>query len=124
MDVTPQGLKVVELAPGVTFEALQARTGVKAPAFCIGTFHKALMQSAWGLWQLHRVADFARRDLARAQGFSSLGTHSSTVSRGLVSHHTRTSGFDGAGLGHSSGFGSHFSAGAVGFELGGELRSI
>ena len=29
MDVTPQGLKVVELAPGVTFEALQAKTGVK-----------------------------------------------------------------------------------------------
>ena len=28
MDVTPQGLKVVELAPGVTFEALQAKTGV------------------------------------------------------------------------------------------------
>ncbi|MEY4711553.1 MAG: hypothetical protein RIS88_1003, partial [Pseudomonadota bacterium] len=29
MDVTPQGLKVVELAPGVTREALQAKTGVK-----------------------------------------------------------------------------------------------
>ena len=29
MDVTPQGLKVVELAPGVTLEALQAKTGVK-----------------------------------------------------------------------------------------------
>src|SRR4051812_4808906 len=28
MDVTPQGLKVVELAPGVTFEQLQAKTGV------------------------------------------------------------------------------------------------
>ena len=28
LDVTPQGLKVVELAPGVTFEALQAKTGV------------------------------------------------------------------------------------------------
>ena len=28
MDVTQQGLKVVELAPGVTFEALQAKTGV------------------------------------------------------------------------------------------------
>src|SRR3989344_6909666 len=28
MDVTPQGLKVVELAPGVTFDALQAKTGV------------------------------------------------------------------------------------------------
>ena len=27
MDVTPQGLKVVELAPGVTREALQAKTG-------------------------------------------------------------------------------------------------
>ena len=27
MDVTPQGLKVVELAPGVTLEALQAKTG-------------------------------------------------------------------------------------------------
>jgi 3-oxoacid CoA-transferase subunit B len=29
MDVTPQGLKVVELAPGVTMDTLQARTGVK-----------------------------------------------------------------------------------------------
>jgi len=29
MDVTPQGLKVVEMAPGVTKESLQARTGVK-----------------------------------------------------------------------------------------------
>lgn len=28
MDVTPKGLQVVELAPGVTFEALQAKTGV------------------------------------------------------------------------------------------------
>ncbi|MNV65414.1 3-oxoadipate CoA-transferase subunit B [compost metagenome] len=28
MDVTPQGLKVVELAPGVTFDSLQAKTGV------------------------------------------------------------------------------------------------
>ena len=28
MDVTPQGLKVVELAPGVSFEALQSKTGV------------------------------------------------------------------------------------------------
>ncbi|MDB5870350.1 MAG: butyryl-CoA:acetate CoA transferase [Polaromonas sp.] len=29
MDVTPLGLKVIELAPGVTHEALQAKTGVK-----------------------------------------------------------------------------------------------
>ena len=29
MDVTPQGLKVIELAPGVTMEGLQAKTGVK-----------------------------------------------------------------------------------------------
>jgi 3-oxoacid CoA-transferase subunit B len=29
MDVTPAGLKVVELAPGVTVEALQAKTGVQ-----------------------------------------------------------------------------------------------
>ena len=29
MDVTPQGLKVIELAPGVTMESLQAKTGVK-----------------------------------------------------------------------------------------------
>jgi len=29
LDVTPQGLKVVELAPDVTLEALQAKTGVK-----------------------------------------------------------------------------------------------
>ena len=29
MDVTPQGLKVVELAPGVTREFLQSKTGVK-----------------------------------------------------------------------------------------------
>ena len=28
LDVTPQGLKLVELAPGVTFDALQAKTGV------------------------------------------------------------------------------------------------
>ena len=28
MDVTPQGLKVIELAPGVSREALQAKTGV------------------------------------------------------------------------------------------------
>jgi 3-oxoacid CoA-transferase subunit B len=28
MDVPPQGLKVVEAAPGVTREALQAKTGV------------------------------------------------------------------------------------------------
>ncbi len=29
MDVTPEGLQVVELAPDVAFEALQAKTGVK-----------------------------------------------------------------------------------------------
>jgi 3-oxoacid CoA-transferase subunit B len=29
LDVTPQGLKVVEMAPGVTMEELQAKTGVK-----------------------------------------------------------------------------------------------
>ena len=29
LDVTPEGLKLVELADGVTFEALQAKTGVK-----------------------------------------------------------------------------------------------
>ncbi len=29
MDVTPEGLKLVELADGVTFEALQEKTGVK-----------------------------------------------------------------------------------------------
>jgi 3-oxoacid CoA-transferase subunit B len=29
MDVTPEGLKVVELAPGVTQEELQSKTGVK-----------------------------------------------------------------------------------------------
>jgi 3-oxoacid CoA-transferase subunit B len=29
MDVTPQGLKVVELAPGVTMDELQGKTGVK-----------------------------------------------------------------------------------------------
>jgi 3-oxoacid CoA-transferase subunit B len=29
MDVAPQGLKVVEMAPGVTRESLQAKTGVK-----------------------------------------------------------------------------------------------
>jgi 3-oxoacid CoA-transferase subunit B len=29
MDVTPQGLKVTEIAPGVTAEELQAKTGVK-----------------------------------------------------------------------------------------------
>ena len=29
MNVTPQGLKVVELAPGVTMELLQSKTGPK-----------------------------------------------------------------------------------------------
>jgi 3-oxoacid CoA-transferase subunit B len=29
LDVTPQGLKVVEIAPGVTMETLQAKTGPK-----------------------------------------------------------------------------------------------
>ena len=29
MDVTPQGLKVVELAPGVSFGEVQEKTGVK-----------------------------------------------------------------------------------------------
>jgi 3-oxoacid CoA-transferase subunit B len=29
IDVTPQGLKVIEMAPGVTMETLQARTGAK-----------------------------------------------------------------------------------------------
>jgi len=28
LDVTPEGLKLVELAPGVSFESLQAKTGV------------------------------------------------------------------------------------------------
>jgi len=28
LDVTPQGLKIVEIAPGVTREVLQAKTGV------------------------------------------------------------------------------------------------
>ena len=63
-------------------------------------------------------------DLAGAHSVSSLGTHCSAVSGALVGHDTRTSGLDRAGLGHGSGFRLHFSAGAVGFELGGELRSI
>jgi len=29
MDVTPQGLKLVELAPEVTFDLIQSKTGVK-----------------------------------------------------------------------------------------------
>jgi 3-oxoacid CoA-transferase subunit B len=29
IDVTPKGLKVVEMAPGVTAEALQAKTGAR-----------------------------------------------------------------------------------------------
>jgi 3-oxoacid CoA-transferase subunit B len=29
MDVTPQGLKVVELAEGVSFDQVQSKTGVK-----------------------------------------------------------------------------------------------
>jgi 3-oxoacid CoA-transferase subunit B len=29
MDVTPTGLKVVEMAPGVTMDLLQSKTGVK-----------------------------------------------------------------------------------------------
>jgi 3-oxoacid CoA-transferase subunit B len=28
MDVTPEGLKVVEIAPGVTLDELQSKTGV------------------------------------------------------------------------------------------------
>jgi 3-oxoacid CoA-transferase subunit B len=28
MDVTPQGLKLVELAPGVTLDEIQSKTGV------------------------------------------------------------------------------------------------
>ena len=28
MDVTPEGLKLVELAPGVSFEDIQSKTGV------------------------------------------------------------------------------------------------
>jgi 3-oxoacid CoA-transferase subunit B len=28
MDITPQGLKVIEMAPGVTREFLQSKTGV------------------------------------------------------------------------------------------------
>ena len=28
MDITPRGVKVLELAPGVTFEFLQSKTGV------------------------------------------------------------------------------------------------
>ena len=28
MDITPQGLKVIEMAPGVTHEFLQSKTGV------------------------------------------------------------------------------------------------
>jgi 3-oxoacid CoA-transferase subunit B len=29
LDVTPQGLKIVELAPGVSRETIQSKTGVK-----------------------------------------------------------------------------------------------
>jgi len=28
MDVTPRGMKLIERAPGVTFEEIQAKTGV------------------------------------------------------------------------------------------------
>ena len=69
-------------------------------------------------------AEFARRDLAGAHGFGSLGTHSSAVSGGFIGHHTRASRLDAAGLGHGSGFSSHFSAGAVRVELQGKLRAI
>eukprot|EP01036_Dinobryon_divergens_P039415 gene39415-51949_t len=133
LDVTPQGLKLVELAPGVTFEALQAKTGVtlinskkgRSPARDSGLFDGICTSrpACTGRLELHG-AEFARRDLAGAQGFSSLGTHSGTVSRGLVSHHARTSRFDGTGLGHGSGFSSHFSAGAVRVELQGKLRAV
>ena len=73
--------------------------------------------------QLHG-AEFAVGDLAGAQGFSSLGTHSSAVSGGCVGHHTRTSRFLAARLGDGSGFSGHLSAGAVRFELQGELRAV
>src|SRR3989344_3359560 len=79
---------------------------------------------AWGPWIQKESTTLTRRDLASAQGLSSLGTDSSAVGRGLVGHHTRTSGFDRAGLGDGGGFSLHFRAGAVGFELGGELRGI
>lgn len=49
-------------------------------------------------------AEFAVGDLAGAQSFSSLGTHSGAVSRGLVGHHTRACGFHAVGLGFHDGF--------------------
>ena len=69
-------------------------------------------------------AEFARRDLASPQGFSSLGAHGSAVSRGRVGHHTRTSRLDAAGLGDGGGFSGHFGTGAVRVELQGKLLTI
>ncbi len=75
------------------------------------------------LRQLHG-ADFTRWDGAGAHGFGSLGMHGSAVSGGLVGHDTRTCWLGAAGLGNGKSFGSHFSSGAVRFELRGELRSV
>jgi hypothetical protein len=78
----------------------------------------------YGPWIQKESTTFTRRDLAGANGFSSLGAHSSAVSRGRVRHHARACWLGAAGLGHGGSFCSHFSAGAVRLELRGVLRSV
>ena len=92
-------------------------------ATTMGSPATASIQLKQLVYQLHG-AEFTVGDLAGAHGFSSLRTHSSAVSGGLISHHTRACGFDAACLCHGSSFGRHFSAGAVRVELQGKLRAI
>jgi hypothetical protein len=74
--------------------------------------------------KLHARADFTGWDLANAHSLGRLGADCGAVRARLVRHHAGASGFLTAGLGHGSSFGLHFSAGAVGFELGGKLRCM
>jgi|GEM_PF-10139 len=58
MDVTPQGLKVVEMAPGVTMETLQAKTGAKLHWVKAGRrLVRVNASSANADWLLRRTAN-------------------------------------------------------------------
>ena len=72
----------------------------------------------------HGVADFAVGDLACANSFCGLGAHGSAVGGGLVCGNARASGFHAVRFGFYHGLCADFGAGALGFELGGKLRSI